>query len=80
MFQSQERADTELAFETLSQSFTLGKRAEKCGELLSIMLTKSWPKNTREDIPSGLDPVTVEFLLSWNPMPGYFRFFGIYFE
>lgn len=78
MFQS--RADTERAFETLSHGSTFGKRAEKCGELLSILLTKSWPAgNTREDIPSILDPVTVEFLLSWNPMAGYFRFFGIYF-
>ncbi|XP_015758606.1 PREDICTED: uncharacterized protein LOC107337885 [Acropora digitifera] len=73
---SRGRADTERAFETLSQGSTLGKRAEKCGELLSTLLTKSWPKSTRKDITSGLDPVTVEFLLSWNPMPGYFRFFG----
>ena len=74
------KADTDRAFETLSQGSTLSKRTEKCGELLSILLTKSWPKSTQEDVVSRLDHVTVEFLLSWNPMAGYLRFFGIYFE
>ncbi|XP_068759451.1 E3 ubiquitin-protein ligase rnf213-alpha-like isoform X4 [Montipora capricornis] len=73
---SREREDTDRAFKTLSQGSTLSKRTEKCGELLSILLAKSWPENPREDILPGLDPVTVEFLLSWNPMAGYFRFFG----
>ena len=53
-------------------------KAGKCGELLSILLTKSWPKESRETDRVGLDKRTVEFLLTWNPMTGYFIFFGIY--
>ena len=80
MFQSRERGDTERAFKTLTQGSKLSKRAEKCGQLLSVLLTKLWPENSRQDISSGLDPVAVEFLLSWNPMAEFLRFFGIYFE
>ena len=49
---------------------------EKHGQLLSMLLTKSWPKTAQFDNSSGLDPGAVEFLLTWNPMAGYFQFFG----
>ena len=42
-----------------------------------MLLAKSWPKSPQGANTPGLDPVTVEFLLSWNSMAGYFRFFGI---
>ena len=81
MFQSQEGGDTDHAIERLSQRTNLSTRAqEKCGELLSMLLAKSWPKSTQGANTSGLDPVTVNFLLSWNSMAAYFRFFGICFE
>ena len=81
VFQSQERGDSDRAVERLRQRSNLSTRArEKCGELLSMLLAKSWPKSTQGANTSGLDPVTVEFLLSWNSMAGYFRFFGICFE
>ena len=78
VFQSQERGDTDRAVERLSQHSNLSTRAqEKCGVLLSMLLAKSWPKSPQGANTPGLDPVTVEFLLSWNSMAGYFRFFGI---
>lgn len=81
VFQSEERGDTDRAIERLSQRTNLSTRAqEKCGELLSMFLAKSWPKSTQGANTLGLDPVTVKFLLSWNSMAGYFRFFGICFE
>lgn len=81
VFQSQERGDTDRAIQRLSQRTNLSTRAqEKCGELLSMLLAKSWPKSTQGANTSDLDPVTVKFLLSWNSMAGYFRFFGICFE
>ena len=52
-------------------------KAGKCGELLSILLTKSWPKENIGRDSVGLDKRTVEFLLTWNPMTGYLKFFGI---
>lgn len=80
VFQSQERGDTDRAIERLSQRTNLSTRAqEKCGELLSMLLEKSWPKSTQGANTSGLDPVTVNFLLSWKSMAAYFRFFGICF-
>ena len=42
------------------------------------MLTKSWPKENGGTDRVGLDKRTVEFLLTWNPMTGYLKFFGIY--
>ena len=52
-------------------------KAGKYGELLSILLTKSWPKENSGGDSVGLDKRTVEFLLTWNPMTGYLKFFGI---
>lgn len=49
---------------------------DKYGALLSMLLTKSWPNTSHSQNSSGLDLSTVEFLLTWNPMAGYFRFFG----
>ena len=46
--------------------------------LLSILLTKSWPKEHSGTNRDGLNKRTVEFLLTWNPMAGYLKFFGIY--
>ena len=44
-----------------------------------MLLTKSWPKvDGGTDNRIGLHKGTVEFLLSWNPMAGYLKFFGIY--
>lgn len=82
MFQSQEREDTDRAVEWLSQRSSRSTRAQKkCGELLSRSLaTESWPKSTQGANTSGLDPAAVEFLLTWNTMAGYLRFFGICFE
>ncbi|KAK2553290.1 E3 ubiquitin-protein ligase rnf213-alpha [Acropora cervicornis] len=77
IIKSQERGDTDRAIERLSQRTNLSTRAqEKCGELLSMLLAKSWPKSTQGANTSGLDPVTVNFLLSWKSMAAYFRFFG----
>ncbi|XP_068731195.1 E3 ubiquitin-protein ligase rnf213-alpha-like [Montipora capricornis] len=74
---SRQGEDAEHAFRTLQGSILKDdKRAEKYGELLSMLLTKSWPKRTGKANISSLDPVTVEFLLSWNPMTGYLKFFG----
>ena len=53
-------------------------KAGKYGQLLSILLTKSWPKENGGTVTVGLDRRTVEFLLTWNPMTGYLKFFGIY--
>ena len=52
-------------------------KAGKYGELLSILLTKSWPKENSGTDSFGLDKRIVEFLLTWNPMAGYLKFFGI---
>lgn len=80
MFQSQEKGDTDHFVERLCQRLNLSTRAqEKCGKLLSTLLVKSWPKSTLGENTSTLDPVTVEFLLSWNSMAAYFTFFGIQF-
>ncbi|XP_068735057.1 LOW QUALITY PROTEIN: E3 ubiquitin-protein ligase rnf213-alpha-like [Montipora capricornis] len=75
---SRQGEDADHAFRTLRRGSSLkdDKRAEKYGELLSMLLTKSWPKRTGEANISSLDSVTVEFLLSWNPMTGYLKFFG----
>ena len=48
----------------------------KYGELLSMLLTKSWPKEEQQTHTSSLDPHTVQFLLTWKPMTGYLKFFG----
>ena len=65
-------------FNTIKNSCTQGDtgKAGKYGELLSILLTKSWPKEGEKTDTSGLDPRTVEFLLTWKPMTGYLKFFG----
>ncbi|PFX17552.1 E3 ubiquitin-protein ligase RNF213, partial [Stylophora pistillata] len=69
--------DADRAFMTLHGSSLRGdSSAAKYGELLSVLLTKSWPKTDRSHNRSGLDLSTVELLLTWNPMTGYFRFFG----
>lgn len=41
-----------------------------------MLLTKSWPKEGEQTDTSGLDPRTVEFLLTWKPITGYLKFFG----
>ena len=51
-------------------------KAGKYGELLSILLTKSWPRENGGTDRVCLDRRTVEFLLTWKPMTGYFKFFG----
>ena len=48
----------------------------KYGELLSMLLTNSWPKEEQQTHTSSLDPQTVQFLLTWKPMTGYLKFFG----
>ena len=81
VFQSQGREDTDRAVERLNQRSNRSTRAQKkCGKLLSMLRAKSWPKSTQGANTSGLDPAAVEFLLSWNSMAEYFRFFGICFE
>lgn len=72
---SKQGADADRAFTSLrSSSFRGDAGAVKYGQLLSMLLTKSWPKTSQNR--SGLDPSIVEFLLTWNPMAGYFQFFG----
>lgn len=74
---SRQGAEAGRAFMTLRSSSARGDAgAVKYGQLLSMLLTKSWPKTPQFQNTSGLDPCTVEFLLTWNPMAGYFRFFG----
>ena len=51
-------------------------KVRKYGELLSMFLTKSWPKEGQKTHTSSLDPQTVQFLLTWKPMTGYLKFFG----
>ena len=78
---SQKKGDADVAFRSLRSSSTRegATNAGKYGELLSMLLTKSWPKvDGGTDSRIGLDKGTVEFLLSWNPMAGYLKFFGIY--
>ncbi|KAJ7339375.1 hypothetical protein OS493_005769 [Desmophyllum pertusum] len=75
---SAERGDEERVFNTLRSSSVRDDpvKARKYGELLSVLLTKFWPKEGEEIYSSGLDPGTVEFLLTWNSMAGYLKFFG----
>ena len=74
---SRQGADADRAFRTLRSSTQRGDAgAAKYGHLLSMLLTKSWPKISQNQSRSGLDPCTVDFLLTWNPMAGYFKFFG----
>ena len=51
-------------------------KAGKYGELLSMLLTKNWPKEGQQTHTSSLDPQTVKFLLTWKPMTKYLKFFG----
>ncbi|XP_022806308.1 E3 ubiquitin-protein ligase rnf213-alpha-like [Stylophora pistillata] len=51
-------------------------KAGKYGELLSMFLTKSWPKEGKQTHTSFLDRQTVQFLLTWKPMSGFLKFFG----
>ena len=77
LVKSRQGADAGRAFMHLRSSSLRGDAgADKYGELLSMLLTKSWPNKCQDQNTSGLDPCTVEFLLTWNPMVGYFRFFG----
>lgn len=70
--------DAEGAFRSLSWSAREdASKAGKYGELLSILLNKSWPKEDGGTDRIGLDRRSVEFLLSWNPMTGYLKFFGL---
>ena len=48
--------------------------AGKSGQLLSTFLTKSWPKGGKQLDSRDLDPLRVEFLLTWKPMTGYLKF------
>ncbi|RMX46188.1 hypothetical protein pdam_00007847 [Pocillopora damicornis] len=48
--------------------------AGKSGQLLSTFLTKSWPKVGEQLDSRDLDPLRVEFLLTWKPMTGYLKF------
>ena len=74
---SKQGADADRAFRTLKISSQRGDAgAAKYGHLLSVLLTKSWPKTSENQNRSGLDPGIVEFLLTWNPMAEYFHFFG----
>ncbi|PFX19442.1 E3 ubiquitin-protein ligase RNF213 [Stylophora pistillata] len=60
-----------------NQRNTRNEKAGKYGELLSMLLTSSWPKERQEERDtSSLDPRTVQFLLTWKPISGYLRFFG----
>ncbi|XP_022800357.1 E3 ubiquitin-protein ligase rnf213-alpha-like [Stylophora pistillata] len=68
---SAKRGDDIRIFHNLSNS-----KAGKSGELLSMFLTKSWPKDGEHSDACGLDPRTVEFVLTWNPMIGYLKFFN----
>ncbi|KAL9988403.1 hypothetical protein ACROYT_G002841 [Oculina patagonica] len=75
--ESRQGADASRAFKSLRSSSLRGDAgAVKYGQLLSMLLTKSWRKTNQPHNSSGLDPGTVEFLLTWNPMAGYFHFFG----
>ena len=77
VFKSRQGADADRAFRSLRSSSQRGDAgAVKYGQLLSVLLTKSWLKTSQFQNRSGLDPCTVEFLLTWNPMAGYFHFFG----
>ena len=67
--QSTKRGDDIRIFHNLSNS-----KAGKSGELLSMFLTKSWPRDGEQTDACGLDPRTVEFVLTWNPMMGYLKF------
>ncbi|XP_022803330.1 E3 ubiquitin-protein ligase rnf213-alpha-like isoform X2 [Stylophora pistillata] len=77
IIQSGKGKDADHTFMTLRSSSMRGdSSAAKYGELLSMLLAKSWPNSRRSQIKSGLELSTVKFLLTWNPMAGYFRFFG----
>ncbi|XP_022801884.1 E3 ubiquitin-protein ligase rnf213-alpha-like, partial [Stylophora pistillata] len=77
IIESKKGKDAHHAFMTLRGSSLRGdSRAAKYGELLSVLLAKSWPKTHRGRNRSGLDLSIVEFLLTWNPIVEYFRFFG----
>ena len=70
--------DADRAFRSLSCSVREdAAKAGKYGELLSILLNKSWPKEDSVTDRIGLDRRSVKFLLSWNPMTGYLKFFGL---
>lgn len=70
--------DAEGAFHSLRLSARKDdSKAGKYGELLSILLSKSWPKEDGGTDRIYLDRRSVEFLLSWNPMTGYLEFFGL---
>lgn len=77
----QKKGDVDRAFRSLTSSAREeATKAGKYGELLSILLTKSWPKETGGTNRDSLDKRTVEFLLTWNPMAGYLKYFGIKFS
>ncbi|XP_022796392.1 E3 ubiquitin-protein ligase rnf213-alpha-like isoform X2 [Stylophora pistillata] len=66
---SARRGDDIRIFNHLSNS-----KAGKSGQLLSMFLTNSWPKDGERSDTCGLDPLRVEFLLTWKPMIGYLKF------
>ena len=66
--------EDEKVFERLSQSGIQSPQATKCGELLTMILMRCWPKPPNGSELSRLD--VLRHALSWKLWKGYLEFFG----
>lgn len=73
-FKTQLGREDETVFKSLYKEGIESCQASKCGELLTMMILKCWPKPQDGTELSSLG--VLRHILSWKLWPGYFEFFG----